>query len=216
MDDFGFGNAHDDSGDFSPWSAEPRQEENIADLESRLNIEFVNTEFRCPPAIKLLKEPAFDISLLREYHDHDDHYNDLLTKKFERWYPEDNNSEMCKLFVVGCLERYYEGLVNNTLTKKHFSFNDYLGGFKSHRLELFRDQSKSNHIPGWATPRLGRMSNVWIRKNFPADGGYLVATYPLGKKFPPCDLCGSYFDSGLGATVPGKIWLEHFEGRQHD
>lgn len=188
----------------------------MQELQETLKIKFVNTDFDCEISDVLFKSEPFDISLLEEYTDHDDSYQDLGTLAFQKWYKKEGKAELCKLFIVGAIEKYHSQLLDNTHSKACFSLNDYIGGFRSGRLGIFTDSFSSTRLHTNATPRLGRMLNVWLRSYFPADAGYQVATQPLGKKFPPCRNCGSIFDSTTGETIDGQVWLRLTQGPKDD
>ena len=184
----------------------------FSSYEENLGIKLLKTEFTCDVAQELFDRPALDVSLMYDYQDHDDTYQDVVTPKFVSWYLKDFNSEICKLFMVGSIESYHLSLLEGTKTECAFSLTDYKGSFRSNRLGIFTDTIKNSRISGDAPPRLGRILNVFIREHFPADAGYLVATQPLGKRFPPCRNCGSVFDSETGETLPGETWLKLTDG----
>lgn len=178
----------------------------VEQYEHILDIRIIKTKFKSDIALKLFNSPPLHIDLLYQYTEHDDSYEDLGTKGFKKWYEKDGNDYMCKLFLVGALEKYHEMCDEDSDSPCLFSLNDYKGMFRAGRLGMFKDEIKNGRIYKSAPPRLGRMLNVWLRLNFPADG-FGTATMPLTKRFPACQNCGSVFNSETGLTEPGEKWL---------
>ena len=179
---------------------------NIKQCESILKVSLLKTNFKSEIAEKLFAIPPLDINLMYEYTEHEDSYTDLTTLSFIKWYEKDGNNYLSKLFFVGALEEYHEMCEDGSKSPCPFSLNDFTGLFRQGRLGIFKDEIKNGRVGTTATPRLGRMLNVWLRRTFPADG-FKVATQPLGKRFPPCKNCGSVFNSETGLTEPGEKWL---------
>ena len=64
----------------------------MQELQETLKIKFVNTDFDCEISDVLFKSEPFDISLLEEYTDHDDSYQDLGTLAFQKWYKKEGKA----------------------------------------------------------------------------------------------------------------------------
>ena len=164
-----------------------------------------------PLAVEImnLKTPP-KLSLLYEYDDHEDNYNDLTTKLFADWYREEGNAEITQLFVACALEKQRDTRPNY---KGGFFLDNYASDFNNSGMKLADSSSPKRRIideSKGVCPRAGRIYNVWYKNTYPGDGGDIFATKKLGGKTAVCHECGSYREDGYHVASEHYLLLREF------